>query len=259
MLVESTNETQTRKRIDTKLCLIGIDDVIPLADLGGVLIASPHPDDESLGCGGLIARCASLHIPVSVLALTNGDASHPGDKDWKHQLGDARKREQRTALKRLGFAHPDVISLDLPDGEVTKHLTSGRQALHQLISDVIGSRNIRAVFVPFIDDEHPDHQATAKLLARVAVAAKIPYFFSYSIWRPQQRVTKVVELETPYSLAISDLVEMKKKAISEHRSQFRENFGGHGNGFTLPEALVREKLEPFEEFYLIDDPNDWAY
>ena len=54
--------------VDSALNAIAID------DLGPVLIAAPHPDDETLGCGGLIALCADLSIPVTVLAMTSGDA-----------------------------------------------------------------------------------------------------------------------------------------------------------------------------------------
>lgn len=45
-------------------------------DIGGI----PHSDDKKLGCGGLIALCALARQPVSILAMTNGEASHPGDQ-----------------------------------------------------------------------------------------------------------------------------------------------------------------------------------
>src|SRR5690554_4503385 len=74
--------------------------------LAPILVASPHPDDETLGCGGLIARCAQLNIPVTVLAMTNGEASHPGDANWQQKLALIRHQEQQNALRSLGLASP---------------------------------------------------------------------------------------------------------------------------------------------------------
>ncbi len=164
---------------------------IPVTELSPILIASPHPDDETLGCGGLIARCARLACPVTVLALTNGEASHPADTTWREQLGETRKREQRNALKALGLTDPDIIPLALPDGGLDQLDEKQYERLHDLILGVIQSRGIRTLFVPAVDDCHADHRLTARLLAKVASCHPVEHFFSYQIWPPEVRPASV--------------------------------------------------------------------
>ena len=61
-------------------------------DLGRVMIVAPHPDDESLGCGGLIAQLKAQKAEVWVLFLTNGEASHPNSLSYPaKKLGRLKK------------------------------------------------------------------------------------------------------------------------------------------------------------------------
>ncbi len=68
--------------------------------LGGErpLILAPHADDESLGCGGLIAACCERGQQPVVAILTDGAASHPGSKRYppeRHAASFARKKRCR--------------------------------------------------------------------------------------------------------------------------------------------------------------------
>ena len=60
------------------------------------VVVAPHPDDETLLSGGLIAHQARAGVPVIVLAVTDGEAAYPGDPDG---LARQRRREQRQALR----------------------------------------------------------------------------------------------------------------------------------------------------------------
>lgn len=91
-----------------------------------VLVVSPHPDDESLGCGGVIARHRAAGDAVRVVIVTNGDAfgqaawwAKPGwglgPAQFLH-LGALRQTECEAAVGRLGVAPGDVIFLSYPDG-----------------------------------------------------------------------------------------------------------------------------------------------
>ena len=62
------------------------------------LVLEPHPDDETLGAGGLTVKLCSLGVPVTVVALTDGDHAYTD----AHNLGEIRVREQTEALHRLG-------------------------------------------------------------------------------------------------------------------------------------------------------------
>lgn len=169
------------------VCLHGTrcQDAIPISALAPILIASPHPDDETLGCGGLVARCAEMSCPVTVLAMTNGEASHPGDSEWREKLAATRKREQLGALAVLGLDPPDIVHLNLPDGGLGAAEDERRQHVVRVIQDILISRRVRSVFVPAVDDCHGDHRETAKLLAQAAQAHPVEHFFSYQIWPPR--------------------------------------------------------------------------
>lgn len=231
---------------------------IRFAALGPILIASPHPDDETLGCGGLIARCAMLGYPVVVLAMTNGEASHPGDTAWRTRLGETRKHEQRNALMALGLTDPDIIPLALPDGELELLGHEQFERLQDLILGVLQRRRIRTLFVPAVDDCHADHRLTARLMAKAALRHPVRHFFSYQIWPPAVRPPWVSANECEYAHDISDLVGLKRDAIYQHRSQLSTIDPAHPEGFQMPEALLEVKLKDSESFALVCDIAAWS-
>ncbi len=83
------------------------------------VIVSPHPDDETLSSGGLIARQRGRGISVIVVAVTDGEGAYPGDP--ADELAATRRNEQLRALRRLGVAAGDVYRLEVPDGGVGRH------------------------------------------------------------------------------------------------------------------------------------------
>lgn len=233
-------------------------DTIPFTSLGPILIASPHPDDETLGCGGLIARCATQGCSITVLAMTNGEASHPGDRAWQEKLGDIRKNEQYSALKALGLAEPDVVSLGLPDGGLERLGKEQGELIEARIWEVMQARGIRTIFVPAVDDCHSDHRVTARLLAAVALKHPVDHFFSYQIWPPEERSPWVVASEYEYLHDVIDLINLKRDALYQHRSQLNAIDPSHSEGFKMPEALIEAKLKNQESFARIRDIAEWS-
>ncbi|PFG09651.1 MULTISPECIES: PIG-L deacetylase family protein [unclassified Marinobacter] len=231
---------------------------IPVSGMGAILVVSPHPDDETLGCGGLIALCARAQHPVSVLAMTNGEASHPGDQIWQHKLGQIRQQEQLNALKTLGVPNPDVISLALPDGGLDRLRGDKTNAISALIEESMKSRNIKTLFLPAIDDCHNDHQETARLLARIATNYPAKFIFSYQIWPPVTRSAQVSSNEAAYALDIAQVLTLKKQAIEEFRSQLGDIEPAHTEGFRIPQVLLEKKLEAHESYALIQNVFAWS-
>ena len=83
------------------------------------LILAPHQDDETLGCGGVIARKRNEGLPVDVVFITDGSASHLGHpKFTPTEIGLLRRREALAALAILGVETPAIYFLDEPDGTV---------------------------------------------------------------------------------------------------------------------------------------------
>ncbi len=90
-----------------------------------LLIVSPHPDDETLGAGGLIQRVVQAGGIVKVVFMTNGDGfpegvkmiertSHPTAQDFR-EYGQQRQSEALKALATLGVPAKDVLFLGFPD------------------------------------------------------------------------------------------------------------------------------------------------
>ena len=105
-----------------------------------LMVFAPHPDDESLGAGGLIQRVLSLGGKVEVVFMTNGDGypegvelldhiSHPSAKDYRDD-GDERREEANKAGSTLGVNERDVIFLGFPDGGLYYLLKTFRSDSH---------------------------------------------------------------------------------------------------------------------------------
>ena len=128
-----------------------------------VVIVAPHPDDEVLACGGLLQQLAERRIPVAIVAVTDGEASHPGSPTWTaERLLSVRPAETLAALAVLGLDAVPVTRLHLPDGGVAAR----EQNLAQALAGLIAADDM--VLTTWRHDGHPDHEATARACAAAA-------------------------------------------------------------------------------------------
>ena len=132
------------------------------------LVLSPHPDDETLGCGGLLAAAEAAGARGHVLILTDGAASHPNSPSHPaERLTALRRDETRRALGHLGLPEGRLGFLDLRDAA-----TPGDGPEFDAAVDAIVRRaevGARALFVTWGHDPHCDHE-TAYAMARSAAA-----------------------------------------------------------------------------------------
>ena len=131
-----------------------------LKEIGPALILAPHPDDESLGCGGTIAQLRALGYDVHVVFMSDGTQSDPNSKAYPADLlCDLRESEAREALRILmvdpeactflRYRDRQVPSIDTPDfGKATMTLTS-----------LLDRLKPSTLFMPWRRDPHPDHRA----------------------------------------------------------------------------------------------------
>jgi LmbE family N-acetylglucosaminyl deacetylase len=121
-----------------------------------VVAVFAHPDDESLACGGTLARLADSGVHVSVVSASHGELGVPACALGDRKLADVRAAELRDAAAALGIA--EVIILDYPDGELQwTLLTQFRAELTMLLA-----RRRPAAVVTFGEDGlywHGDHMA----------------------------------------------------------------------------------------------------
>ena len=123
------------------------------------VIVAPHPDDEVLAVGGLVAQLSRIGRSAMVVAVTDGTASHPRSSHWTpERLAHKRTAETERALALLGFQGV-TVRLGLPDGELSTMV----EQLHHQLTSLLSPADV--VFTTWRLDGHPDHEATGRACA----------------------------------------------------------------------------------------------
>lgn len=167
-----------------------------------ILVVSPHPDDESIACGGVIQRAVSQKAKVYILWMTSGDGFGINSlfiskgirisKQGMLKLGNLRMSEAKKSASLLGIPEENLLFLGFPDGglmrttsfnleipyrskytkvsEVPYEGTIEQKAVYneknlvRITTQVIKEINPTIIFSPSSSDSHPDHKATAYLI-----------------------------------------------------------------------------------------------
>lgn len=152
-------------------------EMLSLQGISSVLCVAPHPDDEVLGCGGLLALLQAQQAKVQVLVLTQGELGQAhlqlqnqtaeSQGAQSQALAQVRVQESQAAAQVLGLPQPKFLNFN------DRHL-SFTEAVTQAIADQIKAQPIDLLLLPSLSDPHPDHQATALAgLAAVQNALKL--------------------------------------------------------------------------------------
>jgi N-acetylglucosamine malate deacetylase 1 len=200
-----------------KLFMFCLANFILITYAHNVCVFAPHPDDDIIGCGGSIMHHIQKGNNIFVIYLTNGDA---GSLVYsKHQLAAMRRKEALNGLKKLNVSEHNAIFLDNPDG----YLAYTEKNIIELINLI---RRIKPtiVYMPHSEDNHADHKMTYKLVKEAVGRASGPWFQEclpepwvvstvacYEVWTPLQTFN--------YSEDITDVIDLKINALSEHISQ----------------------------------------
>ena len=195
-------------------------DLIPIEKwmhpMARLVVVAPHPDDEILACGGLMALHARRGGKCLVVAVTDGEASHGEGSDWRTgQLGETRRAERVCGLERLGCAKAEVHRLGLPDSKVASHVETLQSEL---------ARRMRwgdIVVTTWRNDGHPDHEACGAAAARACADVhcrllEAPVWMWHWGQPADQRVPwhRMVGLQLP-----GEAVSRKQRAAQSHASQ----------------------------------------
>ena len=142
-----------------------------------------HPDDESLGTGGILAKYAAEGIGTYVVTATRGERGRFDDKGTRPGpdiVGRAREAELRAAASELGVR--EVILLDYLDGEVDR--VDVRQGSEKIAAHIRRIQpQVVVTFDPFGAYGHPDHiaisQLTAAAILRAADTHQVQKFYYF--------------------------------------------------------------------------------
>ena len=168
-----------------------------------ILVLSPHPDDDVIGCGGTLHIYHRRGARITIVYMTDGRKGNP--KYDENSLVVQRREEARKATAVIGI--DNLIFLDNKDTE----LSATPKTIKEL-QDILHKVKPEAVFLPFLLDNHPDHRATNDIFVKASFKYKAPLTcYGYEIWTP---------ISTPnYAVNITDQIEVKKQSIEQHHSQ----------------------------------------
>lgn len=230
-------------------------DRLPIASLeeltggGGLIVVAPHPDDESLGCGGLIAEACARRIAVALVVVSDGAGSHPHSRAFPAAaLRSLRERETIAAAEELGLGSEAITFLRLPDRFVP---TGGAEADRARGAIVEAARRVSAgaVLATWRHDPHCDHAATARLVDDCASELPGVTLLYYPIWgRTLAADIEVGQPPSGYRLDVSRHRAAKAAAIAAHRSQTTDLIDDDPDGFRLTAEMIARFLGDHEVF-----------
>jgi LmbE family N-acetylglucosaminyl deacetylase len=218
-------------------------------DNSGFVIVAPHPDDESLGCGGLIRLTARRGWPVHVVILTDGSRSHPRSRRFgRDRLRRIRESEARAAVRHLGLSDRQLTFLRFPDEHAPHHGVRAFRAAAR-VADVVIRIGAQTVVVTWGKDPHCDHQA-AHAIVRTAQRMAPFRMMAYPIWAWSLAGATGVGSAPPrgFRLDVRSVLNSKTAAVRAHRSQLGMVVDDDPSGFRLDENVLARAARPYEIF-----------
>lgn len=171
-----------------------------------VLVLSPHPDDESIGCGGTLRKHVIEGDVVTAIFMTSGEQGGHGRPP--EVMRRVREAEAKRAVRILGIQHIEFWGE--PDGA----LRAMRAVVNRLRQTI---RRLRphVIYLPHEREAHPDHRAVGRALR--AAMRNNPGDMNkmiarmFEVWTPIERMDVIVD--------ITHYIDVKLKAIRQYRSQ----------------------------------------
>jgi LmbE family N-acetylglucosaminyl deacetylase len=214
-----------------------ITPIEPQALKRSAIVFSPHPDDETLGCGGTIIRKKNAGADVKVVFMTDGRRSH------RHLLAEGdlkriRAGEAVAANRCLGLAESDLFFLEFEDGRLEERCDDAIVK----VSEVLMRQQPYEIFIPYYKETPLDHLATNKIvLAALQLERNRPAIYEYPIWFWRHWPWTSVPLGSRWaifrfmkdtalanisllsdfrsSIYIGDVLEGKRMALTAYKSQ----------------------------------------
>jgi len=173
-----------------------------------VLVMAPHPDDETIGCGGSLCLHARRGDRTFVIFLTSGELGLKRlacEEAWHR-----REAEARNACRVLRCGDP--VFLRLSDWGLQEQVDTAAA----MVGTVLRQVQPGLVYLPHPRDDHPDHQAAWPVLRRALdnAPAPVPELLGYEVWSPMAAFDIVRDI-TPFWTR-------KMRALKCHASQLAD-------------------------------------
>ena len=141
-----------------------------------VIIISPHPDDEALGCGGLISHLTKGGCNVSLIMLTGGENCESAKSIKKENLKDIRRNLTKKSAIVLGIKEENIYFLNFIDGNV-----NSKDPEITRLREILNKANADAIYVPHLMDGWNDH-VQAHLIIKNIIKSTSTKLYAYCVW-----------------------------------------------------------------------------
>jgi LmbE family N-acetylglucosaminyl deacetylase len=203
------------------------------------IVFSPHPDDETLGCGGTLIRKIRAGAPVDIVFLTDGCRSHRQFLSG-NDLREIRAREALAAARKLGVGEEHVIFLGIENGKLDIDQELTREKIRQILLRLRPEQ----IFIPYRREPFLEHSIANEIIMLALVSSNLrPDILEYPIWFWKQWPWVSLEAQVEgyhlgrtkkkmffwfglqllkefrCSVYIEDLLDLKQAALAEHKSQ----------------------------------------
>ena len=224
-----------RSSIAGRLPLRGVSDA-------PAVVVAPHPDDETFGAGGMIALKRGRDVPVTVILLTDGEASLSRFPEIAPEaVGRVRRNQAIAAAGCLGLGPHDVMGLSLADGKIPRQGQPGFEEAVARLAGELKRRAMREVYCPHPHDGLPDHEAAAGLvLAAVECMGSPLRVVFYVIWawfHARGPLGDRLALERGWRVDIRPVYAQKRAALAQYLNGERGP-GGRPYCGDLPRAVL---------------------
>ncbi len=219
-----------------------------------LLVVAPHPDDETIGCGGAIALAVRSGMRVSVVLVTDGAASHPGSATWTpERIAERRRVETVRALQVLGVdTAPEFLGL--PDAHTGTLSAARTVAARKQLAGWIAQHQPDVVLTTWRREPHGDHRfsyALTRDAMQEAETGALPV--EYLVWtnlagtpddhpRPDETLS--------FRLDVQEVRVVKRRALAAHRSQLGRLIRDDPDGFSLNRVQLQSMTRGDELYEL---------
>lgn len=177
-------------------------DVLSIVQTSRILIVAPHPDDETIGCGGILALYGQQ---CDVLLLTDGRLGKPEGSDYSEEKTAAVRQTEFEAVMDHFRVHSHR-ELRVPDGTLSAN------------ADAVSSVDLReydCIFVPNRNERHPDHKAAYEILKKLHKEQNVKgALVEYEVWSPIIAANRFLDVSAVMDVKIEGLAKYVSQTAS---------------------------------------------
>jgi LmbE family N-acetylglucosaminyl deacetylase len=221
------------------------------------VVFAPHPDDETVGCGGTIAMRTSEEYEVLIIVMTDGRHAFSqvlgiNSDPSPAELKQIRRAEMRRAVRALGVPEENITFLDFEDGKLDENSEEAEQKVTQILKE----NRPTEVFFPYAREDHPDHRATNRIVRNsIKKSGLQPSKYQYSVNQRYARVNPMVDKflssfnHKMVQFDISKFLSQKERAMKEFKSEIAI-ISSKQKRPVLTNSTIRRHLRNREIFYV---------